>query len=106
MTKFLQHLHPVDAQYMYRFACGLDPNVAERVINYLQNVEGGDLFAILCLFEQPKKADGGKQTIRQICLQGIIISDQDSLLLQRSTMQLLEIATRNDVSKCLCSTSA
>ncbi|KAJ8019363.1 hypothetical protein HOLleu_42083 [Holothuria leucospilota] len=36
-----------------------------------------------------------KEAIRQMCSEGVIISGYDSLLLQRSSMQLLEIAAKN-----------
>ncbi|KAJ8018910.1 NLR family CARD domain-containing protein 4 [Holothuria leucospilota] len=98
LSEFLQHLDPFDVQYLYRFSCGLNTDTAEQIITYLKNIEGGDKFAILCILEQTGKVDHIKETIRELCFEGVIISGHDSLLLQRSSMQLLEIAARNDVS--------
>ncbi|KAJ8050772.1 NLR family CARD domain-containing protein 4 [Holothuria leucospilota] len=97
LRAFLQHLDPFDVQYMYRFSCGLNSDSAVKIVSHLKNIEGGDKFAILCILEQTGKADYIKETIRQLCDVGIVISGYDSLLLQRSSMQLLEIAARNDI---------
>ncbi|KAJ8050450.1 hypothetical protein HOLleu_03660 [Holothuria leucospilota] len=97
LTEFLQHLDPVDVQYMYRFACGLSFDFAEKIIKYLKNSEGGDTFAILCTIEQTEKVDQIKESIRQVCFEGVIISGHDSLSLQRSSLELLKIAARNKI---------
>ncbi|KAJ8051194.1 NLR family CARD domain-containing protein 4 [Holothuria leucospilota] len=96
LGEFLRHLDPFDVQYLYRFACGIGSDSAEKIIDYLKNIEGGDKFAILCLLEQTGKIDNIKETIRQLCYEGVIISGSDTLLLQRASMQLLEIAARNE----------
>lgn len=96
-TSFLKPLNPFDLQYMYRFACGIDPDIAHKIIEYLTKIEGGDKFAILCILEQTGKIDNIKETIIQFCDEGVIISDDDSLLLQRSSAQLLEMAARLDI---------
>ncbi|KAJ8051095.1 NLR family CARD domain-containing protein 4 [Holothuria leucospilota] len=98
LSEFLQHLDPFDVQYLYRFSCGLNADSAEEIITYLKSIEGGDKFAILCILEQTGKVDHIEETIRALCFEGVIISGHDSLLLQRSSMQLLEIAAGNDVS--------
>ncbi|KAJ8019016.1 NLR family CARD domain-containing protein 4 [Holothuria leucospilota] len=97
LSTFLQHLDPFDVQYMYRFSCGLNSDSAEKIISYLKNIEGGDKFAILCILEQTGKVDHIKETIRQLCDEGVLISGYDSLLLQRSSMQILELAAKNDI---------
>ncbi|KAJ8051032.1 NLR family CARD domain-containing protein 4 [Holothuria leucospilota] len=97
LDKFLRHLDPFDVQYLYRFACGINPTSAEKIIDYLKIIEGGDKFAILCILEQTGKIDNIKETIRQLCDEGVLISGHDTLLLQRSSMQLLEIASRNEI---------
>ncbi|KAJ8031733.1 NLR family CARD domain-containing protein 4 [Holothuria leucospilota] len=97
LSEFLQYLDPFDVQYLYRFSCGLNADSAEKIITYLKNIEGGDKFAILCILEQTGKVNHIKETIRELCFEGVIISGYDSLLLQRSSMQLLEIAARNDI---------
>ncbi|KAJ8043728.1 Protein NLRC5 [Holothuria leucospilota] len=98
---FFEGIDPFDLQYVYRIACGLNPAAADKIIQYLHSIEGGDKFAILCILEQTGDMEKIKETIRQICFEGVIISSYDSLLLQRSTMQLLEIAARYEVCICL-----
>lgn len=97
-SEHLQHLDPFDVQYLYRFSCGLNSTSAEKIIKHLNNLEGGDKFAILCILERSEKEDKIKETISQLCLQGVVISNHDSLLLQRSSLQLLEIAATNDIT--------
>ncbi|KAJ8051002.1 NLR family CARD domain-containing protein 4 [Holothuria leucospilota] len=97
LNECLQHLDPFDVQYLYRFVCGLNSLSSEKIIAYLTNIEGGDKFAILCILEKTGEIDNIMETIRQLCFEGLVISGHDSLLLQRSSMQLLEIATRNDI---------
>ncbi|KAJ8043008.1 hypothetical protein HOLleu_09920 [Holothuria leucospilota] len=97
LKECLRNLHPVDVQYLYRFSCGLNPDSAEKIINYLAEIEGVDKFAILCIFEKTGSIENIKQTISQLCSDGLIISDHDSLLLQRSSMQLLEISAKSKI---------
>ncbi|KAJ8051090.1 NACHT, LRR and PYD domains-containing protein 2 [Holothuria leucospilota] len=94
---FFEGIDPFDLQYVYRIACGLNPAAADKIIRYLHKIEGGDKFAILCILEQTGDMEKMKETIRQICFEGVVISGYDSLLLQRSTMQLLEIAARYEI---------
>ncbi|KAJ8019375.1 NACHT, LRR and PYD domains-containing protein 3 [Holothuria leucospilota] len=97
LQRFFENMDPFDLQYVYRIACGLNPVAADKIIQYLHSIEGGDKFAILCILEQTGQVDNMKDTIRQMCDEGVIISGYDSLLLQRSSMQLLEIAARNEI---------
>ncbi|KAJ8019378.1 hypothetical protein HOLleu_42072 [Holothuria leucospilota] len=97
LQRFFANMDPFDLQYVYRIACGLNPVAADRIIQYLHSLEGGDKFAILCILEQTRQVDKIKDTIRQMCDEGIIISGYDSLLLQRSTIQLLNIAARKEI---------
>ncbi|KAJ8018902.1 NLR family CARD domain-containing protein 4 [Holothuria leucospilota] len=97
LGEFLRHLDPFDVQYLYRFACGINSDSAEKIIDYLKNIDGGDKFAILCILEQTGKIDNIKETICQLCYDGVLISGYDTLLLQRSSMQLLEIAARCEI---------
>ncbi|KAJ8019183.1 hypothetical protein HOLleu_42399 [Holothuria leucospilota] len=97
LKRFFANMDPFDLQYVYRIACGLNPVAADRIIQYLHSIEGGDKFAILCILEQTGQVDKIKETIRQMCGEGVIISGYDSFLLQGSSMQLLEIAARNEI---------
>lgn len=94
----LKKLDPLDSQYVFRFVCGINPNAAPTIINYLRKVEGGDKFAILCILEQTGDIDKIKDSIQRLCGDGVSISGHDSLLLQRSSMQLLKIAAEYTVS--------
>ncbi|KAJ8051008.1 Protein NLRC5 [Holothuria leucospilota] len=97
LSASLCHLHPFDVQYLNRFSCGLNSSSGEKIIKFLKTIEGGDQFAILCILEQTGKIGNIKETIRQLCSKGIIISRHESLLLQRSSLQLLHIAAKNEI---------
>ncbi|KAJ8019220.1 Protein NLRC5 [Holothuria leucospilota] len=97
-SKTVGKLDPFDLQYVFRFACGINPDASSKIIKHLQKLEGGDKFAVLCILERTGEIGEIKDTIRQICSEGMIISGYDSLLLQRSSMHLLEIASRNNFS--------
>lgn len=94
----LEGLNPFDIQYVFRFACGLNPEAAEKIIAYVNNLEDGEKFTILCFLEQTGRIETVLDTIRKICGNDVIFSGSDSKLLQRSTVQLLEMASSNDVS--------
>ncbi|KAJ8050481.1 NLR family CARD domain-containing protein 4 [Holothuria leucospilota] len=89
--------NPFDLHYLYRFACGLNPSASGKIIKHIKKLKGGDKFAILCLMEKTGSIQDVKETIRQLCAEGIIISNDDSLLLQMSSLQLLEIAANNNI---------
>ncbi|XP_071855428.1 uncharacterized protein [Apostichopus japonicus] len=97
LKNVLDKLDPFNLQYLYRFTCGISPAVGKRIIEYLKSREGGDKFAILCILEQTGEVDGIKDTVRDLCSQRVEIYSSDSKLLQRSTIQLLEIASRFDI---------
>ncbi|KAJ8051185.1 Protein NLRC5 [Holothuria leucospilota] len=98
LNRALRKIDLFELQYVLRFACGINPTASSRIIKYLQTVEGGDKFAILCILEQTGQVDDILDSIRQLCFEGVIISGHDSLLLQRSSLQLLEIAAKHNVS--------
>ncbi|PIK44293.1 hypothetical protein BSL78_18883 [Apostichopus japonicus] len=90
-------INPFDSQYVYRFACGLKPEAAEKIISYVSDLEDGEKFAILCFLEQTGKTDKVLETIKTICQSEVIFDGSDSKLLQRSTVQLLEMASTNGI---------
>ncbi|PIK53284.1 hypothetical protein BSL78_09812 [Apostichopus japonicus] len=94
----LRFLDPFDVQYLFRFACGLDPNAGKKLINHLKRLPGGDTFAILCILEKTLDVNDIMDSVKDICSRDVKIQEGDSALLQRSTKQLLEIASNNDVS--------
>ncbi|KAJ8050835.1 NLR family CARD domain-containing protein 4 [Holothuria leucospilota] len=93
----LQNMDPFDLQYVYRFACGLNTTAAKNIINYLKKTKDGEKFAILCILEQTGDVSNIMDNVRDLCSAGVEINGSDSNLLQRSTIQLLEIAFRNNV---------
>ncbi|XP_071820314.1 uncharacterized protein [Apostichopus japonicus] len=103
LGRFLGRMDPFDLQYLYRFACGLNPTAGAKIIQYLKSIKDGDKFAILCILEQTGKVDDIKDTVRDLCSNTVwlngpgSVNGEDSRLLQRSTIQLLEIAARYDI---------
>ncbi|KAJ8050220.1 hypothetical protein HOLleu_03335 [Holothuria leucospilota] len=91
LSRVLRYMDPFDFQYCYRFACGLNNNAASGVIEYVKKRDGGDKFAILCILEQgdPDILDA----VLSLCSEQINFSMDDNTLLQRSTIQLLEVAS-------------
>ncbi|KAJ8049687.1 Protein NLRC5 [Holothuria leucospilota] len=94
----LQHLDPSHVQYAYRFACGLNPSAAETIYQYLKSMIGGEKFAVLCLLEQTGKFEKIKKTIEKFCENIITIHGDHNELHHKSTIQQLEIASRQDIS--------
>ncbi|PIK47793.1 hypothetical protein BSL78_15336 [Apostichopus japonicus] len=97
VSEILEDLEPSTCQYVYRFACGLNPGAAKAIINYLKGVEGGDEFAILCILEHGGAVDYIIDNVTDICSREIQIGSQNTRLLQRSVVQLLEIATAKQI---------
>ncbi|XP_071852822.1 uncharacterized protein [Apostichopus japonicus] len=95
----LNKINPVDLQFVFRFACGLNKIASRRIIKYLKSVEGGASFASLCLFEQPDNPEEVVESVKGLCSDGMIIRSSDSRLLQRSNIQLLEIASRKKIGE-------
>lgn len=93
----LENLHPADIQYLYRFACGLNATAAEKIYQYVTSKYGGDKFAILCLVEQTGKLDQIKPMIEKVCASTVMFHREHSMLLQRSTIQILEIASLQQI---------
>ncbi|PIK59652.1 putative NLR family CARD domain-containing protein 4 [Apostichopus japonicus] len=94
----LGKMDPFDLQYVFRFACGLNSGAGSSIIEYLKSKKGGDKFAILCILEQSGKFDGITETVKELCSKRLTIGRDDTKLLQRSTIQLLQIASSHDVS--------
>ncbi|XP_071851409.1 uncharacterized protein [Apostichopus japonicus] len=96
----LGKMDPFDLQYVFRFACGLNSGAGSNIIEYLKSKKGGDKFAILCILEQCGKFDGIMETVKELCSKRLPISRDDTKLLQRSTIQLLQIASSHDIPIC------
>ncbi|PIK37258.1 hypothetical protein BSL78_25907, partial [Apostichopus japonicus] len=89
--------NPVDLQFVFRFACGLNKKASSRIIKYLKGMEDGQSFAILCFFEQVGEPDDVVAMVTDLCTGGVTISSTDSRLLQRSTIQILDIAAKSNI---------
>lgn len=96
----LQQLDPFNYQYVYRFSCGLDPKVAEVIIQYLQMLPDGHKLELLCVLEKEGSLSQIKDRLRELCSKGVTVSKDDSKLLQKSSLQLITIATKVQVSGC------
>ena len=101
LKAILDKLDPFDVQYVYRFACGLNAAAGDKIINYLKNRKDCDKFAILCILEQNEGEGDIEETISALCSRRLQIHENESKLLQRSTIQLLEIASSHGVSNLL-----
>ncbi|KAJ8019389.1 NLR family CARD domain-containing protein 4 [Holothuria leucospilota] len=95
VNNILKDLDPFDLQYVFRFTCGLDPKASGKIIKYLNNTENAHHFAVLCILEKEGKMDSILHSVRDLCSSEVDIQDEDTLLLQRSTIQLLEVASNN-----------
>ncbi|XP_071851825.1 uncharacterized protein [Apostichopus japonicus] len=98
VKKILDKIDPFDLQYLYRFSCGIDAKVGSKIIEYLKGRKDGDKFAILCILEQAGEIDDDiKKSVREICSKLFLFSNWDGKLLQRSSIQLLDIASKCDI---------
>ncbi|KAJ8049062.1 NLR family CARD domain-containing protein 4 [Holothuria leucospilota] len=98
VCSILQELDPFDLQYVFRFACGLNPDASGKIIKYLQHKENAQNFAVLCILEKEGDIKTILDSIRALCFRTVEISYRDTLLLQRSTIQLLDFATTEEIS--------
>lgn len=90
-------LDPFDFQYLYRFACGLDLQAAE-IINFQLLGDDHLKFKILCMLEQIRMKEISRDIVRNTFSASVIFDKDDSKLLQQSTIQLLEFASKNEIS--------
>lgn len=97
-TKLLLPLDPSDLQYFYRFSCGLNPNESNFIVDYLSGLSNFDAFAKVCLLEQKSnEGDKVKGELKKLFSRKITIKNSDTLLRQRSFIQLLGIASNNKI---------
>ncbi|XP_071820844.1 NLR family CARD domain-containing protein 4-like [Apostichopus japonicus] len=93
----LNSINPLDHQYVYRFACGLNKSAADIIIKHLQETEEGRQFAILCMLEQEEKSDQFMQSVKDLVSITINIFSFHAKLLQGSTIQVLEVASAKQI---------
>ncbi|KAJ8048274.1 NACHT, LRR and PYD domains-containing protein 14 [Holothuria leucospilota] len=98
LQDFLKRTDPAGNQYMYRFACGLSREASDKIIKYVKGKPDGSKFAILCIMEQNGNTDIVLDNVKDLCSRKVILARDQSKLLQRSTIQLLEIASTEGVS--------
>ncbi|XP_071831622.1 NLR family CARD domain-containing protein 4-like [Apostichopus japonicus] len=91
----LNSINPLDLQYVHRFACGLHKSAADIIIKHLQETKEGRQFAILCMLEQEENSDQFRQSVKDLVSRDIYITFFHAKLLQRSTIQVLEVASAN-----------
>ncbi|XP_071851521.1 uncharacterized protein, partial [Apostichopus japonicus] len=112
VKEVLDKFDPNDLQYLFRFSCGIDSKVSSKIVTYLKRRQDCRNFAILCIMEQTGELDEDiKGTITEVCSEEIKLQTSDSKLLQRSTIQVLDLASRTEIAvSCLsldtCFTSA
>ncbi|PIK33727.1 hypothetical protein BSL78_29455 [Apostichopus japonicus] len=97
LQKEFEKINPVDLQFVFRFACGLNRKASSRIIKYLKGMEGGQSFAILCFPEQVSEPDDEVAIVKDLLTGGVTIRSTDSRFLQRSTIQILDIAAKRDI---------
>ncbi|PIK53628.1 hypothetical protein BSL78_09481 [Apostichopus japonicus] len=73
---------------------------ARNIIEYLKKKKDCDKFAILCILEQNGDIEEIRKTVTELCSKRVFIGIDDSKLLQRSTVQLLQIASSHDIPIC------
>ncbi|KAJ8049887.1 hypothetical protein HOLleu_02823 [Holothuria leucospilota] len=91
----LQRIDPQDVQFVFRFACGLNPITFKSIFRYLRGFNAN--VATLCIFEAERKVCEIKGIVQEICSEQVKLDDEDSRLLQRSKVQLLTTASRNKI---------
>ncbi|KAJ8051158.1 NLR family CARD domain-containing protein 4 [Holothuria leucospilota] len=97
LKELLRPLNPSDLNTVCRFACGLNPACAKEIIHLVKTIKNGDILAILCLSEIKTSFDDVTETIHELCNGSIVISSSDSLFLQRSSINLLNLSQREGV---------
>ncbi|XP_071850693.1 uncharacterized protein [Apostichopus japonicus] len=97
LQKEFEKINPVDLQFVFRFACGLNKKASSRIIKYLKGIKDGQSFAILCFFEQVCEPGDVVAMVADLCTGGVTFNSTDSRLLQRSTIQILDIAAKSNI---------
>ncbi|KAJ8018817.1 hypothetical protein HOLleu_42986 [Holothuria leucospilota] len=95
--EYLNRINPYDHQYVYRFACGINREVAKGLIRCFRDCKKEDKFTILCIQEQTGNFGEVRDTIKQICSSSVSIDAYDTLFLQNSTVGLLKFAASDNV---------
>ncbi|KAJ8050846.1 hypothetical protein HOLleu_04203 [Holothuria leucospilota] len=90
---YLQDISPVKFPNVFRFCCGLQPSNAGEIIDHIKQYAGGERFALLCSVEKHGRFDNAiKESVIDLCSQDVTFSIDDSRLMQRSMMEIVELA--------------
>ncbi|KAJ8049554.1 Nucleotide-binding oligomerization domain-containing protein 2 [Holothuria leucospilota] len=95
LGRILQRIDPQDVQFVFRFACGLNPVTFKSIFKYLEGFNAN--VATLCIFEAARNVYEIKGIVQRLCSKQIELEDEDSRLLQRSKIQLLTTASGNQI---------
>lgn len=101
VSRCLANLDVYELQYLYRLACGINQTASSKILKHLQKTKDGQKFAILCAIEQERDSAGLFESVKMLVAQEVTINISDSRLLQKSTLQILEYASKNGVSHIL-----
>lgn len=93
----LSDLHPVNVEYFYRFASGLDRDVCNGIVSYLQTKYEGEKYAVNCIMEQNYESKNMNELVRTLVSIPVKIDYHHSKLTQRSTIDILDIVNREEV---------
>ncbi|KAJ8023399.1 Nucleotide-binding oligomerization domain-containing protein 2 [Holothuria leucospilota] len=99
LQEFLKRVNQAGNQYMYRFACGINFEAAEKLIMYVKSKPDGNKFATLCLMEQEDKIESFLDIVKDLLSKKIELHKDINNFRQRFTLQLLETASRKNVSQ-------
>ncbi|XP_071850795.1 uncharacterized protein [Apostichopus japonicus] len=98
VAELLRCLDPFELHYVYRFACGLNKTASGKIVNYLQDNLKHERFAMMCMLEQDYKNEKIVDVITKLASKVVHINGHDSQVLQRSTLQVLEFASANQIT--------
>lgn len=101
-SEFKKTLHKItatNAPYLCRFACGLNPEIADSIIKYIQKKNGDERVATMCVLEFNGEDDNVLKSVRRLCQGDITVSSNMDKFLERSTFEVLRIAHQQRVSK-------
>ncbi|KAJ8049291.1 hypothetical protein HOLleu_01973 [Holothuria leucospilota] len=94
VRNIIGNIDPVEHQYFYRFACGLNTNIASSIIKVVKTLKGGGMCIVLCLFELTDKAENFLHGVRDMFLRCIELKKGQNKLQQKAVLQVLSMASR------------
>lgn len=96
-SQLLKNVDPLDLQYLYRFSCGISKEASNKIIKYLRTKTEHKKSAILCVLEQERETHELLESITELVSETVTINQKDTRLLQRSTIQILNVASKQEV---------